>query len=685
MPNPSRTLPEDPPLEGRFAHVPPELVDFLRSKETPNTQLEAVHQYTHEDGTPWWWRVQFHSQSTNQNHQLMIHQNEQDQFVKGCPDFENRAPLYGLHRLREYPKKVVFLVDGEGSANLLNGIGLVAVTWPSGEFDLVEVDLSPLKGRLVILWPTNTDSSRQTMFAVRPNLRAEEARILSIQTLSFPEEGMDCERWIMAGCEANGMNLSDLDDPEVAQSLRDAILNLPVLNNQDPKLRLCDAMSILRQQGRQVPTVDVPQDEEQPAEIVSLTKDEALIEYNRLARLSSLEYERCRKVTAKNLGMRVEMLDREVRAIQQKHQQEERKTLRFPEVPLWPDPVNGPDLLNLMHATIRRFIVCDVATSIAATIWCAFTWFIEVVEVAPVGVITAPMPECGKSQMLDVMGRMSRRPMVFSNTTGAAAMRITQQYTPTLILDEVDTFLAGDELMRGLIDSGHTRRNAHHSRAKGSGEETVNYCTWGAKLLCGIGEHHATIMGRAIVFELRRRLPTENVELLRRADPQIFKDLSSQLARWSSDGLEIIRNAQPDTKGLENRGFDNWDPLFAIADYAGGKWPEHARKASVLLTKKRRRQVENPCMELLQDIQSAFHELRTDRLFSSQLISLLTQDDHKRWATYKQGRALTPRELSILLRPYGIAPHTIRSGEQNFKGYLLEQFRDTFARYLGSG
>ena len=35
---------------------------------------------------------------------------------------------------------------------------------------------------------------------------------------------------------------------------------------------------------------------------------------------------------------------------------------------------------------------------------------------------------------------------------------------------------------------------------------------------------------------------------------------------------------------LEDRAADTWEPLIAVADLAGGRWPELARHAAVVLT-----------------------------------------------------------------------------------------------------
>jgi hypothetical protein len=43
-----------------------------------------------------------------------------------------------------------------------------------------------------------------------------------------------------------------------------------------------------------------------------------------------------------------------------------------------------------------------------------------------------------------------------SNITADAIFRVVAAATPTLCIDEADTFVQGNEDMRGIINSGHT-------------------------------------------------------------------------------------------------------------------------------------------------------------------------------------------------------------------------------------
>lgn len=159
-------------------------------------------------------------------------------------------------------------------------------------------------------------------------------------------------------------------------------------------------------------------------------------------------------------------------------------------------------------------------------VWVAQTWFIDYVEVAPLAIINAPEKACGKSQLLDVMGRMSARPLPVANVTPAAVFRSVELWSPTLLIDEADTFFRAKDELKGLINAGHTRANAFVLRTVGDNHEPKKFSVWGAKALAGISlEKHLSdpTMSRAILFNLRRKLPHETVQRLRHAKTGLFE------------------------------------------------------------------------------------------------------------------------------------------------------------------
>lgn len=402
----------------------------------------------------------------------------------------------------------------------------------------------------------------------------------------------------------------------------------------------------------------------------------------RLTALHPLEYEKVREAEAKRLEVRVGSLDKEVSIARRARKEEGGKAAMFPVVEPWHEPVNGEELLNDLRDTIQRFIVCEQETAITAALWIVFTWLIDHVQVAPLAVITAPEKRCGKSQLLNLIGRVSRRPLVASNISPPATFRVIEAHGPTLLIDEADTFFRENEELRGVINSGHTRQSAYVIRTVGEDHEPRQFSTWGAKAISGIGHLAETMMDRAVILELRRKLPNETVQRLRHAEPGLFDRLASRLARYAEDAGPDIERARPELpEALNDRAQDNWEPLLAIADHAGGDWPRSARLAALKISGSEQEPI-SLSTELLTDIQEIFETRNITRIKTTDLIAALTEDEEKGWATYNRGRPINPRQLANKLRGYGITRKTFRFGYDTAKGYELDQFREAFDRYL---
>lgn len=399
-----------------------------------------------------------------------------------------------------------------------------------------------------------------------------------------------------------------------------------------------------------------------------------------LAKLSKLEYDRIRDDTAEQCGLRVSTLDKLV----SDHQRETPtggKSM-FKTVEPYRYPVAAITLLDEIRKTLLRFIICTSETATAATLWIVFTWLIDRMQVAPIAMITAPEKRCGKSQLLDFIGRLSKKALVASNISPAAVFRVIEAHNPTLLIDEADTFLRENEELRGVINSGHTRQSAYVIRTVGDDHEPKQFGTFGPKCVCGIGKQAETLMDRSIVLELRRKMPTETVQRLRHAEPGLFDRLASKLARFAEDFGEKIEAQRPDLpEKLNDRAQDNWEPLLQIADFAGGHWPSSARNAALKISGEKE-DAQSVSTELLADIQSVFEEKRTQRIYTADLIVALVADDEKSWATYNRGQPLSPKQLARRLQEFGIKSKDMRSGIEVKKGFELSQFADAFARYL---
>ncbi|MBV8657757.1 MAG: DUF3631 domain-containing protein [Burkholderiales bacterium] len=455
--------------------------------------------------------------------------------------------------------------------------------------------------------------------------------------------------------------------------------------------QLADLDAVRAQLGQamppDVPAIDAPASA--AAEFVPPASDaDAYIRY--LARLSLLEYGQQRKAAGEALGVPLSILDK-LRAAAVKDLEAEAEasgagvSVLFDDVEPWPTPVDGAALLGDAYALLARYVIADRETLQAATLWSALTWFADYATVLPLALITAPEKGCGKSTLLSALAKLASRPLLASNVTAAALFRAIEHWRPSLFIDEADTFMRDNPELTGVINSGHTRDTAYVIRTVGDEHEPRVFNTWGAKAISGIGAKGLSeaLVSRSIILSMRRKLAGESADSLRHADRAAFYEVKRRLARWAGDHGDTFATMRPTMDGLHNRTADNWEPLLAIADLAGGDWPKLARHAALKLTGG---MDDAPTLneELLGDIKAAFERMRVDRVATVALLDELCRDEESAWATYNRGKPVTARQLSKRLGEFGVKPMSIRVGHDVAKGYRLDQFEDAFSRYLGN-
>jgi len=179
---------------------------------------------------------------------------------------------------------------------------------------------------------------------------------------------------------------------------------------------------------------------------------------------------------------------------------------------------------------------------------------------------------------------------------------------------------------------------------------------------------------------MRRRRADESIIPLSATALVELGQLSQDVERWALENLDQLRSSQPvNSTGLINRSFDNWFPLLAIADQAGGHWPELARKACSTLSSGAEDQ--SAGVRLLQEIRGVFESSGRDRISSDELCRAIQELDDRR---YQDDQELTKRRLAVALKPFGIGPNVFRDGNRTPRGYTRAQFEDAFVRYLAA-
>ncbi len=444
------------------------------------------------------------------------------------------------------------------------------------------------------------------------------------------------------------------------------------VNSLDEIRRQCEAEAEAEraQYGKQEATsADTGQEEESP---------DAFLQ--RLAGMSLLDYEQKRKEAAKKLGIRATSLDELVTAIRNKKETAHKEP--FEPVEPCEEPVNVEALLNEIRRIVTDCLKCPKEAVTAVVLWICLTWAVEHIHTAAILLIQSPEKRCGKTTLLSILGKLTRRTIAGASISPAALYRAVELWAPTLLIDEADTFLKDNQELRGIINSGHTRDTAYVLRAEGDDHTPTKFNTFCCKAIAGIGRQAGTIEDRSIMIPLQRKLPHEKVKRLRHIDPEIFSTLRAKLARFAEDCGSGIGRATPELpEALNDRELDSWEPLFAIAELAGQDWTAAATTAALSLSGADNA-TQSRSVELLVDIKAIFEIKRVKSIFTEILITELCIDPEKAWCTYAKGKPITARHIAKLLKDFGVKSKDIREGDLVHKGYYRSDFESAFSRYI---
>ncbi len=239
-----------------------------------------------------------------------------------------------------------------------------------------------------------------------------------------------------------------------------------------------------------------------------------------------------------------------------------------------------------------------------------------------------------------------------------------------------------NEDIRGLLNAGH-RRGAIVGRCivRGKAVELEDFPVYAAVALAGLGDLPDTILTRSVIVRMRRRAPGEHVEpFRRRIHAEEGEALRDRLSAWAAEVEPAVTGVWPEMPdAISDRDADVWEALLAVADAAGGDWPERARVTAVTLVTLSKSSTPSLGVRLLDDLRTIFAD--EDQLATEHILTELQKLDEAPWGDLR-GKPLDARGLARRLRPYDIRPTTIRLPAGTAKGYKRGDFLDAWSRYL---
>jgi hypothetical protein len=391
------------------------------------------------------------------------------------------------------------------------------------------------------------------------------------------------------------------------------------------------------------------------AEDVGAEAARAVVE--RLAKLDRAAYENERKPAARSLGWRATVLDREVEKLRPRETKAEAHgSPAIETLDPWPDSVDGAALAEEVRITLRAYVIFAAPSDAdIAAVWTLGSYLMDAWRLWPRLLITSPTKACGKSTLLEVLEAVTHRGLILSNAKPAGVFRAIEAWTPTLALDEADTWMRQDEELAGILNSGHTKRTARVIRVQEVNGELrpTLFSTWCPMIIAGIGSQRDTLMSRSIVIGLRRKLTHETVHRLPMDLFERSVSLRRRALRWATDNAIRIAasTVEPPDCGNDRRR-DNFAPLWRIAEALGDPWPERVAAAYAVTEADDDEDNEPAHVLLLRDVLAVFEAKRATELSPTDLIAELMLLEDRPWSDWKNGRPLTSHALARMLKGF---------------------------------
>ncbi|MFG2750073.1 DUF3631 domain-containing protein [Streptomyces xanthophaeus] len=359
-------------------------------------------------------------------------------------------------------------------------------------------------------------------------------------------------------------------------------------------------------------------------------------------------------------------------------------------------PIDGAALLDEVETFHRRFNIFPMeAAYVAVTLWDAHAHLLDCFDATPRLAFLSPEPASGKSRALEIVETLAPYPMVAVNASASALFRAVSgmEARPTILFDEIDTVFgpkAGEnEQLRGFLNAGHRRSGVmYRCVGDGSNQQVQEFPSFCAVAVAGLGSLPDTILTRSVIVRMRRRAPNEHVEPFRqRFHEKEGHALRDRLAAWADSVRHLVEGSFPQMpEGVTDRPADVWEPLLAIAEAAGGAWPERARAACAEMVHALAADDKGSIgIRLLTDLRDqVFGD--ADKLPTVNILDRLNALEDAPWADMG-GKPIDSRALARMLREYttggnkAVAARPVRTGAGVVRGYYAEDLRDAWTRY----
>jgi hypothetical protein len=348
----------------------------------------------------------------------------------------------------------------------------------------------------------------------------------------------------------------------------------------------------------------------------------------------------------------------------------------------------GTAMLADVESFITRYAILPAPARLPVGLWAIATHLAEHFDSFPYLSLSSPLPRCGKTRVLEILELLCARPWRGTAPTEAALFRYIESSQPTLLLDEVEG-LAGkktserDAAVLAILNAGY-KKGQTVFRCVGASHKLRKFHVYGPKAFACIGTLPGALKDRCIVIAMQRRAPGDRVARFRsgrtKQEAVPVQEAITRTVRALVSEIQAAYSDLPELSFLSDRDEELFAPLFSVcAVLAPGRLKELEGCARALCEAKVGDAVDDSLsLRLLSDVRAVWPR-NQENILSAILIEALRALPESPWAAEIE---LNQRKLARMLKGFGIRTRTVRAVDGRGQGYVREELRAAFERYL---
>jgi hypothetical protein len=359
----------------------------------------------------------------------------------------------------------------------------------------------------------------------------------------------------------------------------------------------------------------------------------------------------------------------------------------------WLEGAPAPELGTVFRNVCERFahyldFPADAAPGTTATLalWTVLTYAYPAWDALPYLFVGGPLAS-GKSRVLDVLQRLTFRPLSSSSLTAPTLFRTLHAAGGTMLYDEAERLRQStpeQQELQSVFLCGY-RRGGCATRLEPVGDSfrPVRFDVFGPKALACIAGLPPTLASRCIPVTMFRSA-ADSEKPKRRIDADaltwqsVRDDLHVLALEHGPEWMELASRTGVVPPGIGGRNYELWQPLLALAwwfqergcDRLLGLVQAHAG-ASVASAKD----------DAIPEADEVLLELLTERVLahepptSGELLAAARQRDEATFKTWQ------PKTVTTRLKTYGIAVPAKTNGERRYRDVTPARLREIQQRY----